>query len=54
MVSKIIPKKIDTSNEPDNRFSVGNVDGMASNPLMHENEVVMRGNLCKKNWYGNK
>ena len=54
MVSKLIPKKTEISNEPDNRYSVGNVDGMSSNPLMHENEVVMRGNLCKKNWYGNK
>lgn len=40
--------------EPDNRMSLNNVMNNPYNPLMKENEVVMKGQLCKKNWYGNK
>ena len=31
-----------------------NVAGMISNPLAQENRVIIKGQLCKKNWYGNK
>jgi hypothetical protein len=54
MVTKLIPQKPSHVSDELTRLSVGNVDGMLANPLAHENEVVMRGNLCKKNWYGNK
>jgi|DEB0MinimDraft_12_1074336.scaffolds.fasta_scaffold29481_2 hypothetical protein len=34
------------------RQSVGNIMGMQNNPLVKENEIVLAGNICKKNWFG--
>jgi hypothetical protein len=52
LISKLIPEKKKQSKEP--RPSLNNVAGMFDNPLLQENDVVMKGQLCKKNWYGNK
>ena len=38
------------------RQSLNNIRGMGNgfNPLADENAIIFKGNLCKKNWYGNK
>ncbi len=32
--------------------NVGGDNGVSFNPLAEENAVVLKGHLCKKNWYG--
>ena len=56
MVKKCIPSQPMFSQpvEPDPRQSLNNVVNNPLNPLMKENEVVIKGQLCKRNWYGNK
>ena len=31
---------------------MGGANGVSFNPLADENAVVLKGHLCKKNWYG--
>jgi hypothetical protein len=52
-VASIMPKENPNAGA-DPRFSTTNVAGMESNPLADENKLMIKGNLCKKNWYGNK
>jgi len=57
LVDKVMPTKFDNQEMNDvDRQSLNNIRGMGNgfNPLADENAVVFKGNLCKKNWYGNK
>ena len=32
--------------------NVGGSDGLKLNPLASDNSIILKGHLCKKNWYG--
>jgi len=32
--------------------NVGGSDGLKFKPLANDNSIILKGHLCKKNWYG--
>lgn len=53
-MQKILPEVEEMKKEAEKRISVMNVGALDLNELGIENIVVIKGQLCKRNWYGNK
>lgn len=51
MVDERMPQQYSNEDAVE-RQSVGNILGMAGNPLVDHNAVVLQGNICKRNWFG--
>lgn len=54
IIQKILPELEEVKKDIDKRISVMNVGALDLNQLGIENIVVLKGQLCKRNWYGNK
>ena len=52
LVTTILPRRSEIF-EDISRLSQDSIHGL-NNAIADDNKCVMSGNLCKKNWYGNK